>query len=64
MEVESTDNFADTINPLMSFTQDEIDIMDREVDEEIEDQDTDEKPKKRVLEEGLVMLGNPCGKLT
>ncbi|XP_015188765.1 PREDICTED: RNA polymerase II subunit A C-terminal domain phosphatase isoform X2 [Polistes dominula] len=36
---ELKDKFADSINPLMSFTQEEIEIMDKEVEEDMEDQD-------------------------
>lgn len=36
---EMKDTFADSINPLMSFTQEEIEIMDKEVEEDMEDQD-------------------------
>ncbi|KAG7201700.1 hypothetical protein KM043_004428 [Ampulex compressa] len=36
-----TDSFADSINPLMSFTPEEIEIMDKEVEEDMEDQEMD-----------------------
>lgn len=42
-EVESNSAancFANTINPLMSFTQEEIEFMDKEVEEDMEEQDT------------------------
>ncbi|XP_053981175.1 RNA polymerase II subunit A C-terminal domain phosphatase isoform X1 [Hylaeus volcanicus] len=32
-------NFADTINPLMSFTPEEIEIMDKEVEEDMDEQE-------------------------
>lgn len=35
------DNFADSINPLMSFTPEEIEIMDKEVEEDMDDQELD-----------------------
>lgn len=41
-EVESNsvpNSFANTINPLMSFTQEEIEFMDKEVEEDMEDID-------------------------
>ncbi|XP_015594454.1 RNA polymerase II subunit A C-terminal domain phosphatase isoform X2 [Cephus cinctus] len=40
-EKETTDRFADSINPLMSFTQEEIDFMDKEVEEDMSDQEAD-----------------------
>ncbi|KAK2579346.1 hypothetical protein KPH14_008297 [Odynerus spinipes] len=36
---ELKDTFADSINPLMSFTPEEIEIMDKEVEEDMEEQD-------------------------
>lgn len=38
---KAEDSFADSINPLMSFTQEEIEIMDKEVDEDMDDQELD-----------------------
>ncbi|XP_034173432.2 RNA polymerase II subunit A C-terminal domain phosphatase Fcp1 [Osmia lignaria lignaria] len=35
------DSFADSINPLMSFTPEEIEIMDKEVEEDMDDQEAD-----------------------
>ncbi|XP_077263093.1 RNA polymerase II subunit A C-terminal domain phosphatase Fcp1 isoform X3 [Temnothorax americanus] len=37
VESDSTNSFANSINPLMSFTQEEIEFMDKEVDEDMED---------------------------
>lgn len=34
-------SFADSINPLMSFTPEEIEIMDKEVEEDMDDQELD-----------------------
>ncbi|XP_050463936.1 RNA polymerase II subunit A C-terminal domain phosphatase isoform X1 [Cataglyphis hispanica] len=39
LESENANSFANSINPLMSFTQEEIDIMDKEVDEDMQEQD-------------------------
>lgn len=42
IETESMENsFANTINPLMSFTAEEIEFMDKEVEEDMEEQDAD-----------------------
>ncbi|XP_017883327.1 RNA polymerase II subunit A C-terminal domain phosphatase isoform X1 [Ceratina calcarata] len=38
-EKNTVDNFADSINPLMSFTPEEIEIMDKEVEEDMDDQE-------------------------
>ncbi|CAD1480823.1 unnamed protein product [Heterotrigona itama] len=35
------DSFANSINPLMSFTPEEIEIMDKEVEEDMDDQELD-----------------------
>ncbi|CAK9830840.1 RNA polymerase II subunit A C-terminal domain phosphatase [Anthophora retusa] len=40
-ENNTKDNFADSINPLMSFTPEEIEIMDKEVEEDMDDQEFD-----------------------
>ncbi|CAK9806258.1 RNA polymerase II subunit A C-terminal domain phosphatase [Anthophora quadrimaculata] len=40
-EKNTKDNFADSINPLMSFTPEEIEIMDKEVEEDMDDQEFD-----------------------
>ncbi|XP_074098349.1 RNA polymerase II subunit A C-terminal domain phosphatase Fcp1 isoform X1 [Cotesia typhae] len=40
-ESEVVDSFANSINPLMSFTQEEIDIMDKEVDDDMSDVEVD-----------------------
>ncbi|XP_017788336.1 PREDICTED: RNA polymerase II subunit A C-terminal domain phosphatase [Habropoda laboriosa] len=40
-EKSMQDNFADSINPLMSFTPEEIEIMDKEVEEDMDDQEFD-----------------------
>nr|XP_003705054.1 PREDICTED: RNA polymerase II subunit A C-terminal domain phosphatase isoform X2 [Megachile rotundata] len=40
-EKSMEDNFADSINPLMSFTPEEIEIMDKEVEEDMDDQEMD-----------------------
>ncbi|KYQ55199.1 RNA polymerase II subunit A C-terminal domain phosphatase [Trachymyrmex zeteki] len=37
VESDKTNSFANSINPLMSFTQEEIEFMDKEVDEDMED---------------------------
>lgn len=37
IESDSTNSFANSINPLMSFTQEEIEFMDKEVNEDMED---------------------------
>ncbi|XP_025989870.1 RNA polymerase II subunit A C-terminal domain phosphatase isoform X2 [Solenopsis invicta] len=37
VESDNTNSFANSINPLMSFTQEEIEFMDKEVDEDMED---------------------------
>lgn len=37
VESDSTNSFANSINPLMSFTQEEIEFMDKEVNEDMED---------------------------
>ncbi|XP_011299928.1 RNA polymerase II subunit A C-terminal domain phosphatase [Fopius arisanus] len=43
IEIENpvTDTFANTINPLMSFTEEEIESMDKEVDEDMTDPEMD-----------------------
>ncbi|XP_076668442.1 RNA polymerase II subunit A C-terminal domain phosphatase Fcp1 isoform X3 [Andrena cerasifolii] len=38
-EKGTENSFADSINPLMSFTPEEIEIMDKEVDEDMDDQE-------------------------
>ncbi|XP_076244842.1 RNA polymerase II subunit A C-terminal domain phosphatase Fcp1 isoform X2 [Calliopsis andreniformis] len=38
-EKSEENSFADSINPLMSFTPEEIEIMDKEVDEDMDDQE-------------------------
>lgn len=40
-EKEEEDRFADSINPLMSFTLEEIANMDKEVEEDMSDQELD-----------------------
>ncbi|XP_076177702.1 RNA polymerase II subunit A C-terminal domain phosphatase Fcp1 isoform X2 [Ptiloglossa arizonensis] len=40
-EKGTENSFADSINPLMSFTQEEIEIMDKEVEEDMDDQEMD-----------------------
>ncbi|KAG5326784.1 CTDP1 phosphatase, partial [Acromyrmex heyeri] len=37
VESDKTNSFANSINPLMSFTQEEIEFMDKEVNEDMED---------------------------
>ncbi|XP_011638084.1 RNA polymerase II subunit A C-terminal domain phosphatase isoform X1 [Pogonomyrmex barbatus] len=39
VENDSANSFANSINPLMSFTQEEIEFMDKEVDEDMEELD-------------------------
>ncbi|XP_011265946.1 RNA polymerase II subunit A C-terminal domain phosphatase isoform X1 [Camponotus floridanus] len=39
LENDNTNSFASSINPLMSFTQEEIEFMDKEVNEDMEEQD-------------------------
>lgn len=41
MENNIGDSFANSINPLMSFTPEEIEIMDKEVEEDMDDQELD-----------------------
>ncbi|XP_043280796.1 RNA polymerase II subunit A C-terminal domain phosphatase isoform X2 [Venturia canescens] len=55
---EVIDSFADSINPLMSFSAEEIENMDKEVDEDMDDPDMDytgmefdEFSNKRMLDE-------------
>ncbi|XP_014295652.1 RNA polymerase II subunit A C-terminal domain phosphatase isoform X1 [Microplitis demolitor] len=55
-ENEVVDSFASSINPLMSFTQEEIDNMDKEVDEDMSDIEMDSS----VLE-GKEELGSIVG---
>ncbi|XP_076622872.1 RNA polymerase II subunit A C-terminal domain phosphatase Fcp1 isoform X1 [Colletes latitarsis] len=40
-EKRTEHSFADSINPLMSFTPEEIEIMDKEVEEDMDDQEVD-----------------------
>lgn len=39
LESDNANSFANSINPLMSFTQEEIEFMDKEVNEDMEEQD-------------------------
>ncbi|XP_011703287.1 PREDICTED: RNA polymerase II subunit A C-terminal domain phosphatase isoform X2 [Wasmannia auropunctata] len=51
VESDSTNSFANSINPLMSFTQEEIEFMDKEVNEDMEDMIFDDEEDADDTEE-------------